>query len=162
MTIWISLIAPSSNLIFHCFSLFADSPVKIGRGSLWAVTSSVRLCPTVSWKHHRPCAEGCGSKEASCVDPTDCNAEQLGGRQQWGGMPSRVGDCKGNTCSFSADTKPSRPIPKAFLISSGVGFGSSSVGVDVDMLGSLAEGARVRGCEASNDSRKTKIIIMAH
>lgn len=41
---------------------------------------------------HAPKAASCGSKEASCMDPTDCNAEQLrhqactpsGERQQWG------------------------------------------------------------------------------
>lgn len=45
---------------------------------------------------------------------------------------------------LSADTRPSRPIPKAFLISSGVGFLVAVALVDGDILGSLAEGARVK------------------
>ena len=102
---------------------------------------------------HAPKAASCGSKEASCVEPTDCNAEQLrhqactasGERQQWGRNAVSCWRLQGkHMLVLSADTRPSRPIPKAFLISSGVGFLVAVALVDGDILGSLAEGARVR------------------
>lgn len=77
---WILLITPSNNLIFDGFragrSMYGvESPVQEGSGRDVACQIILRRVNIVA---HAPKAASCGSKDGSCVEPTDCNAEQMG------------------------------------------------------------------------------------